>query len=115
MRIVYLDDQEDFSILLQKIIKPEIYCYYSDIDACMHDIKAGDIVLLDFILGNDIRNGFDVAKKLREEFGNTIRIIFYSSFLFMGSDKFYQIKEISDGIINKSDFSTLKTFLNGVN
>jgi len=115
LRVIYLDDEEDFSILLQKIIKPEIYFYYNNIDKCINNIQRGDIILLDFILGNDIRNGFDVAKILREKFDNTIRIIFYSAFLFSGSDKFSKIKEISDGIINKSDFSTLKTFLNGVN
>ncbi len=115
MRVIYLDDQEEFSILLQRIIKPEIYFYYNDINECINSIQKGDIILLDFILGNDIRNGLDVATLLREKFGETIRIIFYSSFLFSGSDKFSKIKKVSDGIINKSDFSTLKTFLNGVN
>jgi hypothetical protein len=59
-----------------------------------------------------IRYSF-VAVKLKELYNKTIKIIFYSSFLFENSSNFLYLKEISDGIINKSDILKLKIFLNG--
>jgi hypothetical protein len=52
MRIVHLDDQETYSILLQKIIKPEIYIYYNNIDECINGVIPGDIIILDFLFGD---------------------------------------------------------------
>jgi len=93
-RVVILDDDAEieqlYKLFLTKIcpgtdeclggICDHCYKFYSDIDLFLKGVKRNDIIVLDYIL-NDIKNGLDVAKIIRDKFGSEVFIILYSSFI----------------------------------
>jgi len=114
-RIVHLDDSNYYPLLFKKVIKDNKYLYFDKIDEMMDVIRENDVVVLDFLLGsNEVRNGLDVAIEIKKRFGNLVKVIFFSAFLFKDSNHVKDIRKYSDGIINKGEINELSNLIEGL-
>jgi DNA-binding NarL/FixJ family response regulator len=74
-----------------------------------------DIVLLDTMFPSEKKDGFDTAKELREKFGSSIKIVFFTQvFLSVDVKKFINEHGIEGFIHKTASVSDLEALLNKV-
>ena len=85
MKIVLIDENQDFASELKKEFENDTFEYFTDGEEALKTIKSlrPDVVVLDLLLPN--ADGFDIIDSIQKDYGNSIKIIVCSS---ISSDKF---------------------------